>query len=134
MLGDPRLGVRIGFERADPGRMTVRDADLDTESTVVKRDYAIGRFGVGVRLWHCNAARSLIWLAKEPASGSWAQGSREFVFCSAGGASNHVGNYPLVRSHARSDDRTAVTTLVIGVAAAPEQRFHNLGPAVISRA
>jgi hypothetical protein len=31
MLGDPRLGVSFGFERADSGRMTVRDADLDTE-------------------------------------------------------------------------------------------------------
>jgi hypothetical protein len=31
MLGDPRLGVRFGFERGDPGRMTVRDVDLDTE-------------------------------------------------------------------------------------------------------
>ena len=31
VLGDPRLGVRLGFEHADRGRMTVRDADLDTE-------------------------------------------------------------------------------------------------------
>jgi hypothetical protein len=31
MLGDPCLGVSFGFEHADPGRMTVRDADLDTE-------------------------------------------------------------------------------------------------------
>jgi hypothetical protein len=31
MLGDPRLGVRFGFKHADRGRMTVRDADLDTK-------------------------------------------------------------------------------------------------------
>jgi hypothetical protein len=31
MLGDPRLGVSFGFERADPGRIAVRDAYLDTE-------------------------------------------------------------------------------------------------------
>jgi hypothetical protein len=50
MLGDPRLGVRFGFEYADPGRMTVRDADLYTECTVVERDHSIGRFGVRARL------------------------------------------------------------------------------------
>jgi hypothetical protein len=31
MVSDPCLGVRLGFEHADPGRMTVRNADLDTE-------------------------------------------------------------------------------------------------------
>jgi hypothetical protein len=31
VLGDPRLGVRFGFEHADRGRMSVGDADLDTE-------------------------------------------------------------------------------------------------------
>jgi len=31
VLGDPRLGLRLGFERADRGRMTVWDADLDAE-------------------------------------------------------------------------------------------------------
>jgi hypothetical protein len=31
MLGDPGVSVGFGFERADPGRMTVRDLDLDTE-------------------------------------------------------------------------------------------------------
>jgi hypothetical protein len=31
MRGDPRLGVRFGFECGDLGRMTVRDVDLDPE-------------------------------------------------------------------------------------------------------
>jgi len=31
VLGDPCFGVRFGFEHADRGRMTVRDADLDSE-------------------------------------------------------------------------------------------------------
>jgi Aldehyde dehydrogenase family len=31
MFGDPHLGVRFGFEHADRSRMTIRDADLDTE-------------------------------------------------------------------------------------------------------
>jgi hypothetical protein len=60
------------------------------------------------------------------------QGSRELVFCSASGASNRVDNEALGRSHTRSDDGTAVTTLVISVAVAPEQRFNKLGRAVIS--
>ena len=52
MLGNPRLGVRFGFEHADRGRMTVRDADLDPECPIVKRDYTIGRFGVGMYFGH----------------------------------------------------------------------------------
>src|SRR6516165_8378416 len=72
--------------------------------------------------------------AKTLPSGSWAQRSRELVFCSASGASNRVDNDALGRSHARSDHGTAVTALVIGVAAATEQRFNKLGRAVISRA
>ena len=52
MLGDPCLGVRFGFELADRGRITVRDGYLDTERPVVKRDYTIGRLGVGVSFWH----------------------------------------------------------------------------------
>jgi hypothetical protein len=31
VLGDPRVGISFGFERTNHGRMTVRDADLDTE-------------------------------------------------------------------------------------------------------
>ena len=58
MLGDPCLGVCFGFEHADPGRMTVRDADLDTERPIVKRDYAIGRLGVGMCFGHFRAALS----------------------------------------------------------------------------
>src|SRR5215469_15888142 len=57
MLGDPRLGVRFGFEHADPGRMTVRDADLDAEVPVVKRHDAISGFGVGVDFRHFDPAR-----------------------------------------------------------------------------
>src|SRR5919109_2527760 len=59
MLGDPRLGVRFGFEQAHPGGISVRDADLDAERSVVKRDYTIARLGVGVCFWHYDAARFL---------------------------------------------------------------------------
>jgi hypothetical protein len=31
VFSDPRLGVRFGIERGDPGRMTVGDVDLDPE-------------------------------------------------------------------------------------------------------
>lgn len=31
MLGDPRFGVRFGFEHADPDGISIRDADLDSE-------------------------------------------------------------------------------------------------------
>jgi hypothetical protein len=55
MFGDPRLGVRFGFERGDPCRITVRDADLDTERPALKQEYAVARLGVGMRSGHFHA-------------------------------------------------------------------------------
>src|SRR5215831_12814790 len=48
MLADPRLSVGFGSERADSGRIALRDDDLHAERPVGERDHTIGRLGVGV--------------------------------------------------------------------------------------
>src|SRR5580692_4997594 len=52
MFGDPRLGVGFGAERFDRGRIVLRDADLDAERPVLKRDHPVCCLGVRVGLWH----------------------------------------------------------------------------------
>src|SRR5438445_10172576 len=46
VLGDPRLGVGFALERADLGRIGIRDRDFDAERPVLKRDHPVGRFGM----------------------------------------------------------------------------------------
>src|SRR5215471_18876035 len=64
VLSDPRFGVRCGLERADPGRMGIRDADLDAEGPIVQRNHAIGGrcvrmgpFCAWLTVWHCGPAQ-----------------------------------------------------------------------------
>jgi len=49
VLGDPCLSVGFGGERADLGRMSFGDADLDGERPVLNWVHPIGRLGVGMR-------------------------------------------------------------------------------------
>jgi len=52
VLADPRLSGGFGGERADPGRIALRDADLHGERPGVNRDHPVGRLGVGMGPFH----------------------------------------------------------------------------------
>jgi hypothetical protein len=70
VLSDPCLSVGFGGERADLGRMGLRNTDLHGERPVLDRDHSIGRLGMGMGpLCHCSAFLTAIAALRSPASG-----------------------------------------------------------------